>query len=77
LNNADLTEIGFSKTTDEMYFHLATLAQNAGASGVVASAQDYALLRENLAINLSSLPPGITQCRRDNKRRSKKNSQCI
>ena len=46
LNNADLTEIGFSKTTDEMVLHLAKLAQNAGASGVVASAQDIALLRE-------------------------------
>jgi orotidine-5'-phosphate decarboxylase len=59
LNNADLTEIGFSKTTDEMVLHLAKLAQNAGASGVVASAQDIALLREKFGDKFVIVTPGI------------------
>ncbi|MDD5524464.1 MAG: orotidine-5'-phosphate decarboxylase [Smithella sp.] len=59
LNNADLAEIGFPGTTGEQVLHLARLAQNAGASGVVASAQDIAVLRANLGDKFIIVTPGI------------------
>ncbi|MCX5850248.1 MAG: orotidine-5'-phosphate decarboxylase [Deltaproteobacteria bacterium] len=59
LNNTDLAEIGFSKNTDEMVLRLAKLAQTAGASGVVASARDIVLLRENLGGKFIIVAPGI------------------
>ena len=59
LNSADLMEIGFQKDTKESVFHLAKLAQNAGASGVVASAQDIALLRANFGDKFLIVTPGI------------------
>jgi orotidine-5'-phosphate decarboxylase len=59
LNNADLMEIGFQKDTKELVVHLAKLAQTAGASGVVASAQDIALLRENFGDKFVIVTPGI------------------
>ena len=59
LNSADLTEIGFQKDTKELVLHLAKLAQTAGASGVVASAQDIALLRENFGDKFVIVTPGI------------------
>jgi orotidine-5'-phosphate decarboxylase len=59
LNNADLAEIGFPGTTGEQVLHLARLAQKAGASGVVASAQDIAVLRANLGDKFIIVTPGI------------------
>jgi len=59
LNSADLAEIGFQKDTRELVLHLAKLAQTAGASGVVASAQDIALLRENFDDKFIIVTPGI------------------
>jgi orotidine-5'-phosphate decarboxylase len=59
LNNADLTEIGFKKNTRELVLDLAKLAQNAGASGVVASAQDISLLRANFGDKFIIVTPGI------------------
>jgi len=59
LNNADLTEIGFQKNTKDLVVHLAELAQTAGASGVVASAQDIALLRANFGDKFLIVTPGI------------------
>lgn len=59
LNNDDLKEIGFPKNTGEMVLHLAGLAKNAGASGVVASAQDIALLRKNFGNEFLIVTPGI------------------
>ncbi len=59
LNNADLAEIGFSRTTGEQVLHLARLAQDAGASGVVASAQDIELLRSNFGNEFIIVTPGI------------------
>jgi orotidine-5'-phosphate decarboxylase len=59
LNNADLTEIGFQKTTGEQVLHLAKLAKNAGVSGVVASALDIAMLRENFSDKFIIVTPGI------------------
>jgi orotidine-5'-phosphate decarboxylase len=59
LNNADLTEIGFQKNTKDLVVHLAKLAQTAGASGVVASAQDIVLLRANVGDKFLIVTPGI------------------
>lgn len=59
LNDDDLTEIGFQKNTNQLVFHLAGLAQTAGASGVVASALDIALLRENFGDEFIIVTPGI------------------
>ena len=59
LNNEDLTEIGFQKSTSELVLHLAKLAKQSGASGVVASAQDIAMLRKNLGDKFIIVTPGI------------------
>jgi orotidine-5'-phosphate decarboxylase len=63
LNNSDLTEIGFQKNTKELVLQLAKLAHTAGASGVVASAQDIALLRENFGDKFVIVTPGIRSAR--------------
>jgi orotidine-5'-phosphate decarboxylase len=63
LNNSDLTEIGFQKNTKELVLQLAKLAHTAGASGVVASAQDIALLRENFGDRFVIVTPGIRSAR--------------
>ena len=63
LNNSDLTEIGFQKNTKELVLQLAKLAHTAGASGVVASAQDIAMLRENFGDKFVIVTPGIRSAR--------------
>jgi orotidine-5'-phosphate decarboxylase len=59
LNNDDMMEIGFEKSTNELVLHLAKMAQKAGASGVVSSAQDIAVLRANLDDKFVIVTPGI------------------
>lgn len=59
LNDADLREIGFEKNTNDQVLHLASLAKAAGASGVVASAQDIVKLRSNLGKDFVIVTPGI------------------
>ncbi|HQC18385.1 MAG TPA: orotidine-5'-phosphate decarboxylase [Smithella sp.] len=59
LNNDDLKEIGFQKTTNELVVHLAGLAKAAGASGVVASAQDIVMLRKAFGEDFVIVTPGI------------------
>ena len=59
LNNADLAEIGFEKSTNELVLHLAKMAQTAGAAGVVASPLDIALLRKNMGDRFLIVTPGI------------------
>ena len=59
LNNDDLQEIGFHKNTDELVLHLAGLAKDAGASGVVASPQDIVRLREAYGPEFVIVTPGI------------------
>jgi len=59
LNDADLHEIGFEKNTNDQVLHLAALAKAAGASGVVASAQDISLLRSGLGDDFIIVTPGI------------------
>ena len=73
LNNEDLKEIGFQKCTGEMVLHLAKLAQNAGASGVVASAQDIAVLRKNFGNEFIIVTPGIrsaAETKKDDQKRT-------
>ncbi len=73
LNNDDLKEIGFQKDTGEMVLHLAGLAQTAGASGVVASAQDIALLRKKFGSDFIIVTPGIrsaTETKKDDQKRT-------
>lgn len=59
LNNNDLAEIGFEKTTDELVVHLAKVAHTAGASGVVASPRDIGALRSELGDDFVIVTPGI------------------
>ena len=59
LNDADLSEIGFEKSADAQVLHLAKMAQEAGASGVVASPQDIAALRRDLGDDFILVTPGI------------------
>ncbi|HNS57163.1 MAG TPA: orotidine-5'-phosphate decarboxylase [Smithellaceae bacterium] len=59
LNDNDLREIGFEKNTNDLVLHLATMAQKAGADGVVASPQDIAALRTHLGDEFILVTPGI------------------
>jgi len=59
LNNIDLAEIGFEKTTDELVLRLAKMAQKSGASGVVASPRDVVALRRDLGEDFVIVTPGI------------------
>jgi len=59
LNNEDLKEIGFQRNTDEQVIHLAGLAKDTGVSGVVASPQDIARLRETMGSEFVIVTPGI------------------
>ncbi len=59
LNNDDIREIGFEKTTNDLVLHLAKLAKKAGAGGVVASPQDIVALRAGLGDDFILVTPGI------------------
>ncbi|OPY86703.1 MAG: Orotidine 5'-phosphate decarboxylase [Smithella sp. PtaU1.Bin162] len=63
LNDVDLQEIGFAKNTNDQVLHLASLANAAGASGVVASAQDIVKLRSGLGNDFIIVTPGIRSSR--------------
>jgi orotidine-5'-phosphate decarboxylase len=80
LNNADLTEIGIEKSTNSQVLHLASLAKAAGASGVVASAQDIAVLRANLGDDFIIVTPGIrssTEAVKDDQKRTMSAGEAI
>jgi len=59
LNDDDLREIGYTKTTQELVNRLAGMAKSAGASGVVASAQDIAAVRAVAGNDFVIVTPGI------------------
>lgn len=59
LNDQDLAEIGFEKTADDLVLHLAKMAREAGASGVVASPRDILALRRTLGDDFLIVTPGI------------------
>lgn len=55
----DLADIGINATPAQMVLRLATLARNSGLDGVVCSAQEASLLRENLGKDFCLVTPGI------------------
>jgi orotidine-5'-phosphate decarboxylase len=59
LSDADLPEIGVAAPTRDHALVLATLAQNCGCDGIVASPQEAHVLRQNLASGLVIVTPGI------------------
>lgn len=59
LNDQDLNDIGFSMSAQELVVHLAKLAQKAGASGIVASPLDVALIRKSCGEKFIIVTPGI------------------
>jgi len=59
LNDEDLKEIGYTKTTKELVNQLAGLAKAAGASGAVTSAQDIAAVRSVAGNDFVIVTPGI------------------
>jgi orotidine-5'-phosphate decarboxylase len=59
LNDDDLKLLGFNRGTRETALHLARLAQDAGVSGVVASAEDAAAIRKACGGEFLIVTPGI------------------
>lgn len=59
LNDEDLAEIGFARRTGDLVVHLAKMAQAAGASGVVASPLDIAVIRKHCGKDFIIVTPGI------------------
>jgi len=59
LNNEDLDSMGFHYTTEELVVRLSKMAQTAGLSGVVASAQDVAAIRGTCGGDFIIVTPGI------------------
>jgi orotidine-5'-phosphate decarboxylase len=59
LNDDDLKLLGFNGGTRETALHLARLAQDAGVSGVVASAEDAVAIRKACGGEFLIVTPGI------------------
>jgi orotidine-5'-phosphate decarboxylase len=59
LNNGDLKMMGFDRGTRDTALTLARLAQDAGISGVVASAEDAAAIRQACGGEFLIVTPGI------------------
>jgi orotidine-5'-phosphate decarboxylase len=64
LNDGDLQRLGFKGGARDTALHLARLAQDAGVSGVVASAEDATAIRKACGSHFLIVTPGI---RRANK----------
>jgi len=59
MNGDDLKEVGINTEPDAMVLRLAKLAQSSGLEGVVCSAHEAALLRQNCGNHLCLVTPGI------------------
>lgn len=59
MGQADLNELGIPGEPCEMVLRLAHLAQSSGLDGVVCSAQEAVLLRQELGKNFCLVTPGI------------------
>lgn len=59
MNEVALKEIGLTKSPKEHVLALATLARDAGLDGVVCSAQEAQLLRDNIGPDFQLVTPGI------------------
>lgn len=59
LDQAALAEVGFTATVAEQVERLATLADRSGLDGVVASAQEIAIIRKSCRNGFAIVTPGI------------------
>ena len=59
LDDNDLYEIGFSGTSNELVLRLAKLAQESGLDGIVCSAKEISIIRENIGSDFMLVVPGI------------------
>ncbi len=59
MEQTDLTELGITLTPAEQVLRLATLTANAGLDGVVCSAQEAALLKQQFGQKFCLVTPGI------------------
>ena len=59
LDDSDLDEMGFRKSTSELVPHLAGLARKAGIDGVVASPREVAAIRSACGEDFVIVTPGI------------------
>lgn len=55
----DLNEIGLTQSPQQLVLNWANLAKNSGLDGVVCSAQEAAMLRQNLGSEFLLITPGI------------------
>lgn len=59
MNTADLAELGLPGEPSDWVMRLASLAQKSGLDGVVCSAQEASLLKQQLGKNFCLVTPGI------------------
>ena len=59
LNNEDLAELGINFKASDYALRLSKLAYNCGLDGVVCSAQEARLIKENTSLNFLTVCPGI------------------
>jgi len=59
MEQADLQGVGVEREPREQVLHLANLAQRSGMDGVVCSAQESSMLRDNLGSDFCLVTPGI------------------
>lgn len=72
MSESDLAEIGLPENPQDLVLKWAKLAQNSGLDGVVCSAQEASMLRQNLGDDFWLVTPGIrldTQNNADDQRR--------
>lgn len=72
MEESDLREIGLTQSPQELVLRWAKLAQSSGLDGVVCSAQEASILRQNFGQNFLLVTPGIrldTANNRDDQRR--------
>lgn len=59
MEQSDLLEIGIEQSPEQQVMRLATLAQSSGLDGVVCSAQEASLLKQQLGQGFRLVTPGI------------------
>lgn len=59
MSQEDLSELGITRSPAELALSLAILAKNAGLDGVVCSAQEAVVMRQNLGRDFLLITPGI------------------
>ncbi len=59
MDATDLGEVGIARSPEQQVLHLASLASDAGADGVVCSAREAAALRQELGSDFLLVTPGI------------------